>query len=130
MLSLASRVNRWSDLRRVRRAFALPLVALVGLLLRTTSATTQPARLRDAAAALESRSPAVASAGALLHPPAVVLESHRRDLPATTHALAANTAGAVRASRAAIALAADGHRRRASETAFGYDATAPPFRRA
>jgi len=130
MLSLASRMNRWSGVRRVRRAFALPVVAVVGLLLRTTSATTQPARLRDAAAAVESRSPAVASACALLHPPAAVFESLRRDVPGTTHALAADTPASVRTRRAAIALAVDGDHRRASEMAFGYDATAPPFRRA
>jgi len=128
MLSLASRMNRLNDVRRVRRALALPLVAFVGLLLRSTSATTQPSRLRDAAMAVESRSPAVASACALLHPPAAVLESQRRATPLISDALPPATPASFRASRATIAPAAERENRRPTDIAFGYDATAPPFR--
>ena len=128
MLSFASRMNRWNDVRRVRRALALPLVAFVGLLLRSTSATTQPARLRDAAMAVESRSPAIASACALLHPPAAVVESQRRAVPVSSDALPPSTPASLRTLRATIALAVEKHNRRATDIAFGYDATAPPFR--
>lgn len=127
MLSLASRMTRWSDTRQIRRAFALPLVAVVGLLLRSASATTQPSRLREAVASVESRSPAIATAHWLLHPPAAVPDSQRRTTPVTSDVLAPTPTTSVRALRPAIALDVRRDAGRTSDVPRGYDATAPPL---
>ena len=126
MLSLASRMIRWSDTRQIRRAFALPLVAVVGLLLRSASATTQPSRVREAVASVESRSPGVVTACWLLHPPAAVPESQRRTAPVTSGVLAATSSVSMHVRHAALSLGDPRAARHSTGVARGYDATAPP----
>jgi hypothetical protein len=128
MLSFASRMAGWSDTRHVRRAFVLPLIAVVGLFLRSASATTQPSRLRAAVASVESRSPTVASKGGLLHPPAAVRESQRRTAPFVPDALAPVPAGLLHTLRPAAVHGVRLDLPRVSRVARGYDATAPPPR--
>jgi hypothetical protein len=126
MPSLASRMIGWSDTRQIRRAFALPLVAVFGLLLRSASPTTQPSRVREAVASVESRSPGVVTACWLLHPPAAVLESQRRTAPVTSGVLAATPSVSTHAQRAALSMADRRAARYSTGVARGYDATAPP----
>ena len=126
MLSLASRMTRWSDTRQIRRAFALPLVAVVGLLLRSASATTQPSRVREAVASVESRSP-----GDRDRVLAASSSSRCSGLAAPHHAGHLGCAGgdvavSMHVRHAALSLGDPRATRHSTGVARGYDATAPP----
>jgi hypothetical protein len=129
MLSTASRMNRWSDVRRVRRAIALPLVGVfVGLFLTTTSASTRTSVAHSGALSVESTSPILENASGLLHPHSVVFDSQRRNAPVTSDFHAAVAQAFLHRTDATIAIASHPDPRRASDVARGYDATAPPSR--
>jgi len=128
MLS-ASRMNRWSDVRRLRRAVALPFVGVfVGLFLTTTSASTRTLRAGDAALSVEAASLAFECAYGLLHAPATVLDAQRRVAAFTSDLHASHADAFVVTTRADIALVAHHELARTASAARGYDATAPPFR--
>jgi len=129
MLSTASRMNRWSDVRRVRRALALPFVGVfVGLFLTTTSASTRTSTAHAGALSVESPSPIFENANGLLHPHAAVCDSQRRNAPVTSDFHAAVAQAFLHRTDATIAVASRPDLHRASDVARGYDATAPPFR--
>jgi hypothetical protein len=129
MLSTASRLNRWSDVRRVPRAIALPFVGLVvGLFLTTASASARTSGTNDAGASVESTPPIVRCPSGLLHPAAAVFDAQRRTSPigSDLHAAFAQPFGLQ--VRGAIPVAPRHEVGRASGVARGYDATAPPVR--
>jgi hypothetical protein len=131
MLSTASRMNRWSDVRRVRRALALPFVGVfVGLFLTTTSvATRTPTPTPQAgASSVESSSPIFENANGLLHPSAAVFDSQRRHAPVTSDFHAAVAQAFRHRIDATISIASRRDFHRSSDVARGYDATAPPTR--
>ena len=131
MLSTASRMNRWSDVRRVRRALALPFVGVfVGLFLTTTSGSTRTVRAQTDTSSVEATSPIFENANGLLHPHVAVFDSQRRNAPDTSDFHAAVARGFRHRIDATIAIASRRDFHRASRVARGYDATAPPpFRR-
>jgi hypothetical protein len=139
MLSLTSRMNRWSGGGRVRRALALPLAAaFVGFSLTTTSAQLRRpsashglpdnGSLVEAAPTLECSFPLVHGPNGRLHSPVALLDAPRRTTPAPTDALPATAISAVCELEATVATTSRYVARRSAEVARGYDATAPPIR--
>lgn len=129
MLSTASRLKSWAEVRRVRRSFVLPLIgACVGFFLTSAYAPTTSARSRAAAASVESTTPILECSGGLLHSPPAIVDTQRRSTPVASDALAADAPASSDAECASLALVVRRAAHRAAEIARGYDATAPPFR--
>lgn len=124
----ASRLIRWSDVRAVRRALAVPLVgSLVGLFLTAASVGTATPRPRDSWPFADQASASVdAPAHGILASSSVELQ---RGAPYGTSDVFAETASDFELDL--DATAAVEHRSmpsRATSFARGYDATAPPHR--
>jgi hypothetical protein len=127
MLSPSARMNRPSDVHRLRSALILPLFAgLVGFLLTGTSVGRRTAPRADIAS-IEHSPPSLAIANGAARSPLVV-ESHRRVASIGSDALAEKTFGFVNELRARPTHAARNYQPGTSSAARGYDATAPPRR--
>ena len=128
MLSISVRSIPSKQLRRMHRAFVLPLVgAVVGFFLTTASVATTTSPPRDAATIVE-RAPANIELASLVHAPATLFDIQRRSEPAGWSALAHHVAVCAERLAAPLALETRANASTTSPVARGYDANAPPRR--